>query len=158
MKLWEIVAEKMKKEGNYSVTGNDVKDKWKNMFQTYKKNKAKKKTDGKAVKWEFFPIMEELYDKEPSLDQLRSSILNGENVGADTSAVPAMLETQITCKSIDDPPSWFIKYLDDKSKEDKTRADLYLECFNTLLEVERSKLELLKQFLEKKKDIPVPVD
>lgn len=84
MKLWDKVAKQFNEISNCNRSANEMNEKYRNLLQTYRKNKEKQKHTGEGrIKWDFFEEFDNVLGHKassmPSSDNLGSSLTSDDD-------------------------------------------------------------------------------
>nr|XP_018896661.1 PREDICTED: trihelix transcription factor PTL-like [Bemisia tabaci] len=142
--LWNRVSAKMKEKG-YTFTDKDCKEKFKNLYATYRRNAAKAGPNGtgeEAIKWPHYQEFKEVFHKKAKINippQLLGSSMNPDSISTDICSEKVSED----CSDVDDPePNASTSKQKGKKKRVIMTSKVY---YSEKLALEKRKLEAKKE-------------
>ncbi|KAF5302052.1 hypothetical protein FQR65_LT19135 [Abscondita terminalis] len=146
--VWKIIATAMSKE-SYSLTSEQVENKFKNLKKTYKKIIDNNKQTGRGtISWPYFDLMDAIFGSKPEVTPLRlvssSSTININSQQENSENVPPENDARCIIKRAkrshpvnDAEPAWFKTYSEDcerRHKERMTQQQKLIDAIEKLTE------------------------
>lgn len=146
-KLWTQLAKDMFDKGRYHVSGLECDQKFRNLMQTFKKNKNKQKTSGESsIVWPYFKVFNDFFGNKicisPPKEILGSTMISQEEEDESQSDAENKCKST-TRKRKSEMIDWKQKYLEAKLQRKKDNDERAIKKWEEQKEVENERTKAL---------------